>query len=37
MLYTGISDCNMEEGSLRCDANVSVRRGGSKEFGTKVE
>ena len=25
LLYTGVSDCNMEEGSLRCDANVSVR------------
>jgi aspartyl-tRNA(Asn)/glutamyl-tRNA(Gln) amidotransferase subunit B len=37
MLYTGVSDCNMEEGSLRCDANVSVRPRGSKEFGTKVE
>lgn len=37
MLYTGISDCNMEEGSLRCDANVSVRLRGAKEFGTKVE
>ena len=37
MLYTGVSDCNMEEGSLRCDANVSVRLRGSKEFGTKVE
>jgi aspartyl-tRNA(Asn)/glutamyl-tRNA(Gln) amidotransferase subunit B len=37
MLYTGVSDCNMEEGSLRCDANVSVRSRGSKEFGTKVE
>ncbi|HMD10470.1 MAG TPA: Asp-tRNA(Asn)/Glu-tRNA(Gln) amidotransferase subunit GatB [Candidatus Acidoferrum sp.] len=37
MLYTGISDCNMEEGSLRCDANVSVRLRGTKEFGTKVE
>jgi aspartyl-tRNA(Asn)/glutamyl-tRNA(Gln) amidotransferase subunit B len=37
MLYTGISDCNMEEGSLRCDANVSVRPRGAKEFGTKVE
>ncbi len=37
LLYTGISDCNMEEGSLRCDANVSVRLRGSKEFGTKVE
>jgi aspartyl-tRNA(Asn)/glutamyl-tRNA(Gln) amidotransferase subunit B len=37
MLYTGVSDVNMEEGSLRCDANVSVRPRGSKEFGTKVE
>jgi len=37
MLYTGVSDCNMEEGSLRCDANVSVRPRGAKEFGTKVE
>jgi aspartyl-tRNA(Asn)/glutamyl-tRNA(Gln) amidotransferase subunit B len=37
MLYTGISDCNMEEGSLRCDANVSVRLRGAMEFGTKVE
>src|SRR5712691_7734620 len=37
LLYTGVSDCNMEEGSLRCDANVSVRPRGAKEFGTKVE
>jgi aspartyl-tRNA(Asn)/glutamyl-tRNA(Gln) amidotransferase subunit B len=37
ILYTGVSDCNMEEGSLRCDANVSVRRRGEKEFGTKAE
>lgn len=37
LLYTGVSDCNMEEGSLRCDANVSVRRRGSDVFGTKVE
>jgi len=37
LLYTGVSDCNMEEGSLRCDANVSVRLHGAKEFGTKVE
>ena len=37
LLYTGVSDCNMEEGSLRCDANVSVRLRGSLEFGTKVE
>src|SRR5450755_1567075 len=34
ILYTGVSDCNMEEGSLRCDANVSVRPRGQKEFGT---
>jgi aspartyl-tRNA(Asn)/glutamyl-tRNA(Gln) amidotransferase subunit B len=37
ILYTGVSDCNMEEGSLRCDANVSVRPEGQKEFGTKAE
>ncbi len=37
LLYTGVSDCNMEEGSLRCDANVSVRVRGATEFGTKVE
>ena len=37
LLYTGVSDVNMEEGSLRCDANVSVRLRGAKEFGTKVE
>jgi len=37
ILYTGVSDCNMEEGSLRCDANVSVRPRGQKGFGTKVE
>ncbi len=37
ILYTGVSDCNMEEGSLRCDANVSVRRRGEKGFGTKTE
>src|SRR5579863_9556489 len=37
ILYTGVSDCNMEEGSLRCDANVSVRPQGQKEFGTKTE
>src|SRR3984893_13328860 len=37
LLYTAVSDCNMEEGSLRCDANVSVRLRGSREFGTKVE
>jgi aspartyl-tRNA(Asn)/glutamyl-tRNA(Gln) amidotransferase subunit B len=37
ILYTGVSDCNMEEGSLRCDANVSVRPRGQKEFGVKTE
>jgi aspartyl-tRNA(Asn)/glutamyl-tRNA(Gln) amidotransferase subunit B len=37
ILYTGVSDCNMEEGSLRCDANVSIRPRGQKEFGTKAE
>jgi len=35
--YTEVSDCNMEEGSLRCDANVSVRLRGATKFGTKVE
>ncbi len=37
ILYTGVSDCNMEEGSLRCDANISVRPHGQKELGTKTE
>ncbi|HZQ91318.1 MAG TPA: Asp-tRNA(Asn)/Glu-tRNA(Gln) amidotransferase subunit GatB [Terriglobales bacterium] len=37
ILYTGVSDVNMEEGSLRCDANVSVRPRGQKEFGAKTE
>src|SRR5580658_872075 len=37
LLYTEVSDCNMEEGSLRCDANVSVRLKGAERFGTKVE
>jgi aspartyl-tRNA(Asn)/glutamyl-tRNA(Gln) amidotransferase subunit B len=35
--YTDVSDCNMEEGSLRCDANVSVRLRGASKFGTKAE
>jgi aspartyl-tRNA(Asn)/glutamyl-tRNA(Gln) amidotransferase subunit B len=35
--YLDICDGNMEEGSLRCDANVSIRKKGSNEFGTKVE
>jgi aspartyl-tRNA(Asn)/glutamyl-tRNA(Gln) amidotransferase subunit B len=37
ILYSGVSDCNMEEGSLRCDANVSVRPRGKKRLGTKTE
>lgn len=37
LLYTAVSDCNMEEGSLRCDANVSVRPRGQEKLGTKVE
>ncbi|MGL4388325.1 MAG: Asp-tRNA(Asn)/Glu-tRNA(Gln) amidotransferase subunit GatB, partial [Brevinema sp.] len=37
MKYIDVSDVNLEEGSLRCDANVSVRKVGAKEFGTKVE
>ena len=35
--YLGISDGNMQEGSLRCDVNISVRKKGNKKFGTKVE
>ncbi|HOK40879.1 MAG TPA: Asp-tRNA(Asn)/Glu-tRNA(Gln) amidotransferase subunit GatB [bacterium] len=37
MEYIEVSDCNMQEGSLRCDANVSVRPKGEKKLGTKVE
>jgi aspartyl-tRNA(Asn)/glutamyl-tRNA(Gln) amidotransferase subunit B len=37
LLYLGVCDGNMEEGSLRCDANVSVRVKGTEKFGTKVE
>jgi aspartyl-tRNA(Asn)/glutamyl-tRNA(Gln) amidotransferase subunit B len=37
ILYTEVSDCNMEEGSLRCDANISIRPRGQKELGTKTE
>jgi aspartyl-tRNA(Asn)/glutamyl-tRNA(Gln) amidotransferase subunit B len=37
LLYLEVSNCNMEEGSLRCDANVSVRRAGASLFGTKTE
>ncbi|MFP7171243.1 Asp-tRNA(Asn)/Glu-tRNA(Gln) amidotransferase subunit GatB [Terribacillus sp. 7520-G] len=35
--YTGVSDVKMEEGSLRCDANISLRPIGQEEFGTKAE
>ena len=37
LLYLDVSNCNMEEGSLRCDANVSVRVAGASAFGTKTE
>lgn len=37
LLYIGVCDGNMEEGSLRCDANVSVRPRGQERFGTKTE
>lgn len=37
ILYTGISDCKMNEGSMRCDVNLSVRKKGESAFGTRVE
>jgi aspartyl-tRNA(Asn)/glutamyl-tRNA(Gln) amidotransferase subunit B len=37
MRYIGISDCKMQEGSMRCDVNVSLREAGAKEFGTRTE
>ncbi|NLW44739.1 MAG: Asp-tRNA(Asn)/Glu-tRNA(Gln) amidotransferase subunit GatB [Syntrophomonadaceae bacterium] len=37
LLYLGVSDCKMEEGSLRCDANISVRPQGQQQLGTKTE
>jgi aspartyl-tRNA(Asn)/glutamyl-tRNA(Gln) amidotransferase subunit B len=37
LLYAAVSDCNMEEGSLRCDANVSIRPKGSDTLGTRTE
>ncbi len=37
LMYIGVNDGNLEQGSLRCDANVSVRRRGDPELGTKVE
>lgn len=37
LVYAGVSDCNMEEGNMRCDVNVSLRPEGQAPFGTKVE
>ncbi|NDL67583.1 Asp-tRNA(Asn)/Glu-tRNA(Gln) amidotransferase subunit GatB [Anaerotalea alkaliphila] len=37
LLYSDVSDCRMNEGSLRCDVNLSVRKKGAKEFGTRTE
>jgi len=37
ILYTGVSDCKMQEGSLRCDVNLSVRKKGTEKFGTRTE
>jgi aspartyl-tRNA(Asn)/glutamyl-tRNA(Gln) amidotransferase subunit B len=37
MIYGGISDCDMEKGQLRCDANISIRPVGETKLGTKVE
>ncbi len=37
MRYVAVSDCKMQEGSMRCDVNLSLREAGSKEFGTRTE
>lgn len=37
MRYVGVSDCKMQEGSMRCDVNLSLREAGTKEFGTRTE
>ncbi len=37
LLYAGVSDCRMQEGSLRCDVNLSVRKVGTEAFGTRTE
>ena len=37
LLYAGVSDCNLEEGNLRCDVNISVRPEGTDKLGTKAE
>lgn len=35
--YAGVSDCKLEEGSIRCDVNISLMKPGDKEFGTRTE
>ena len=37
LIYAGVSDCNLEEGNMRSDVNISIRPVGAKELGTKVE
>ncbi len=37
MKYVEVSDCNMEEGSMRCDVNISLRPVGQEKFGTRAE
>ncbi len=37
ILYTGVSDCRMNEGSLRCDVNLSIRKKGTQKLGTRTE
>lgn len=37
ILYTGVSDCKMNEGSFRCDVNLSIRKKGSDQLGTRTE
>lgn len=37
IMYTGVSDCKMQEGSMRCDINLSVRKKGCDKFGTRTE
>ena len=37
LVYAGVSDCSMEQGSLRVDANISIRRPGESQLGTKTE